>query len=100
MCIRDSYLNSIISIPGEIQKELENYIKRYQNEYITPVLYVKVKPFLNEQIETLVKSQLTEQIKNILKSQLRKYKNLNKRNTNKIKTIKNKKKNLHKLLKI
>jgi predicted nucleic acid-binding Zn-ribbon protein len=63
-------LRDTISKPGELQKELENYIRR--NTSLDPAVFVKVKPFLNERVESIIKPQLIDQIEDILKSQLTK----------------------------
>ena len=56
--------------PGELQKELEKYIR--QNTSLDPAVFVKIKPFLNERVESIIKLQLSDQIEDILKSQLTK----------------------------
>ena len=66
----EDYLTDITRHPDEIQKELHHYIQR--NQYLTPALFVKLKPFINERVESIIKSQLIEQIENILKLQLTK----------------------------
>jgi hypothetical protein len=39
---------------------------------LTSAVFVKVKPFLNERVESIIKPQLIDQIEDILKSQLTK----------------------------
>ena len=63
-------MRDTISKPGELQKELEKYIRR--NDSFTSDVFVKVKRFLNERVESIIKLQLIDQIEDILKSQLTK----------------------------
>jgi hypothetical protein len=54
--VTEEYLRDTIRKPGELQKELDNYIKR--NQSLTPAVFVKVKPFINERVESIIKPQL------------------------------------------
>ena len=59
--ITEEYLNDIIRKPGELQKELDNCIRR--SDSLTSAVFVKVKPFLNERVESIIKPQLLIRLK-------------------------------------
>ena len=66
----EDHLKNEINKPGELQKELDSYIRR--NMVLRPEVYVKLKSFLHERIESIIKPHIIYEIEEVLKTKLTK----------------------------